>query len=1125
MEILRYTKAHVNENGGTIILNGSAANNYNSKVLNVIALNASNVNAGTIKAGDISANNIDATYIYTDDLETNNITTNTINSKYGVISDLRSDDIETDNLNVKNQATVNQLITNTLDSKSIVTDYLTVNKSAHFFELIIDKIRSVEGTQIHTAANCVADFTQAMNASNQPIAINSQNADHYRVYFKKEDDNRKISNNWIINDQAICQSFNVTEGTTYDTKNKYYWRLVTNTSSTTGQTSRFVNLNEEYINDDKVSLTAKTFNIYFDDGFNFSDGNNDFNDFIIEAINPGEYDLATDIWTPSSTQYGLKIYNKDYFFIDGSFFFSTHDLTTLNIAVVYEDGSVDYWEAENYNDSYSVNTDTDKYVDYFLITTNIVEKWDDCHWIDLSNTIKDTNSWAAQDASQGILSDIPTAGDNICQLGYRFGAGASQDDIARSSAIIIAAYKSPDDYIVPPSYAQYQYITDFDLGSHRKTFFDAKEAKIIGNFVVDSSGVQTDLDDYIRQQTQPQPVDLIVRDANAKVTMCVMQLDSNGLITDLNNFPGTTDTLGGRDLYIETYPPIDPTRIFPTQLKCDLFGRTVTIMTLDPNTGNPVIMPNPDTGDGIYINSATFGSSTLNVNFRFRGNGQQIANGSSINFYGQIIVDRGTQDERTINASQAITIATVSDSQGNDGEIYTLIKEMEQATVDNNNTLNVNFKYKVSHVIGASAAEDVGNCSLRIIAYDIDNNTIGIPVELEPSDYTANGWTWTNTINNWWEGGEHGMDGKPLYYKVQLGQLINSQFVIYQTSIINVEPLGTSLFINTNDLFERITANSESIADLTLRSDEFDVSITNLNTDIDNTQGDLDNYKQAVQRTGINVQTGKITLTAQNTEITGDLTLRGSFDSNNTTTMNRAYIDSTNGGITLWGPNHVGLDLLPTTGAQQVEIIKMGYDTNMEPRDPQGFFREGYIEILDSHDPHLGDTLIKPDKLTIDWPIYNEKIEFDPINITRTSSDNINSNQQTWDDILCNRMRIKEIRGGYNADTPSSYTMKNEDVKYDVFIVRKKSGDTTAGTFTIYLPDPSDPNKQLYWLGKKIYLKHIGDGANLQIQITGGASRLIDGNNNSATDSFDCDAYSLMLICVDGYWIRWRGDD
>lgn len=1114
MEILRYTKAHVNENGGTIILNGSAANNYNSKVLNVIALNASKVNAGTIKAGDISANNIDVTYINTDDLETNNITTNTINSKYGVISDLRSDDIETKNLNVKDQATINQLITNTLDSKNIVTDYLTVNKSAHFFELIIDKIRSVEGTQIHTAANCVADFTQAMNASNQPIAINSQNADHYRVYFKKEDDNRKISNNWIINDQAICQSFNVTEGTTYDTKNKYYWRLVTNTSSTTGQTSRYVNLNEEYINDDKVSLTAKTFNIYFDDGFNFSDGDDDFSDFIIEAINPGEYDLATDIWTPSSTQYGLKIYNKDYFFIDGSFFFSTHDLTTLNIAVVYEDGSVDYWEAENYNDSYSVNTDTDKYVDYFLITTNIVEKWDDCHWIDLDNTVKDTNSWAAQDVSQGILSDIPTAGDNICQLGYRFGAGASQDDIARSSAIIIAAYKSPDDYIVPPSYAQYQYITDFDLGSHRKTFFDAKEAKIIGNFVVDSSGVQTDLDDYIRQQTQPQPVEIMVEDGNAKVTMCIMQLDSNGLITDLNNFPGTNDALGGRDLFISTYPEMSQS-IYPLEVKCDLFGRTVTILTLDPNTGNPVIMPNPDTGDGIYIYGATFGSSKLRITFRFRGNGQQIINGSSVKFYGQVRIS-GT----VYYPSQTITIATVSDSQGNDGEIYTLIKEMEQAAVDNNNTLNVNFKYKVSHVIGASAAEDVGNCSLRIIAYDIDNNAIGIPVELEPSDYTANGWTWTNTINNWWAGGEHGMDGKPLYYKVQLGQLINNQFVIYQTSIINVEPLGTSLFINTNDLMERIITNEDNIADLTLRSDEFDVSITNLNSDLSDTNDDLDNYKQAVQRTGINVQTGKITLTAQNTEITGDLTLRGSLDSNNTTTMNRVYVDSTNGGITLWGPDKLTNNLTPASDAQQRTLINMGYMTNMENK-----YREGYIQVMDAKETHDAVTIINAADLALQWPSSSENVYFGPTTITRTSSNPIKNDAKEWNDILCNRMRIKEIRGGYTADTPSSYTLKDTDVKYDVFIVRKKSGDTTAGTFTIYLPNPGDPAKLENWMGKRIYLKHIGDGANLQIQITGGASRLIDGNNNSATDSFDCDAYSLMLICVDGYWIRWRGDD
>lgn len=49
----------------------------------------------------------------------------------------------------------------------------------------------------------------------------------YRLLFKTNDGDRAIKNMWQVNDQALCQSFNMAEvGQTSEVSNKYYWSLV-----------------------------------------------------------------------------------------------------------------------------------------------------------------------------------------------------------------------------------------------------------------------------------------------------------------------------------------------------------------------------------------------------------------------------------------------------------------------------------------------------------------------------------------------------------------------------------------------------------------------------------------------------------------------------------------------------------------------------------------------------------------------------------------------------------------------------------------------------------------------------------------------------------------------------------
>ena len=100
-----------------------------------------------------------------------------------------------------------------LVARDVTTKNLEVTGAAHFFQLIIDQVRSVGGRVVLSCASCevrkVIEYT-----------------DYYRVFFVAEDDGSQVTNEWAVGDLAICQSFNVGSGTHENVSNKYYWRKV-----------------------------------------------------------------------------------------------------------------------------------------------------------------------------------------------------------------------------------------------------------------------------------------------------------------------------------------------------------------------------------------------------------------------------------------------------------------------------------------------------------------------------------------------------------------------------------------------------------------------------------------------------------------------------------------------------------------------------------------------------------------------------------------------------------------------------------------------------------------------------------------------------------------------------------
>ena len=194
---------------------------HNGDVDGDITTNGGLTAQGTITTqGDINT----TSYIRGGDLElTGNIVCDDINcDDLSAGGDIHTTDIHCANINCAGDTTTYNLEATNGNITNLVADFLTVTKQAHFFELIIDKIKSNSGQVILSAADARIDKVVAVT-------------DGYKLYWRREDaaTHKKIGNDFAPYDQIRCQTFNVHEGTNFNVANKYYWRLVTDTGAET----------------------------------------------------------------------------------------------------------------------------------------------------------------------------------------------------------------------------------------------------------------------------------------------------------------------------------------------------------------------------------------------------------------------------------------------------------------------------------------------------------------------------------------------------------------------------------------------------------------------------------------------------------------------------------------------------------------------------------------------------------------------------------------------------------------------------------------------------------------------------------------------------------------------------
>lgn len=228
------------------------------------------------------------------------------------------------NANISNQLNVKDIL-----SKDITTDYLTVTKSAHFWELVVDKISSTKGAIIVSPANCIVEDLD-------------NNDGTYTLYWRAEDveTGKAITNDFQVNDQIICQSFNAANDTDFNVNNKYYWRLVTSV----GRTYRTDSLRGDkcYWNYIQLSATDGDGDSLPEIGDNIAvlgnRTNEDRQNAIIISSTNSDY-LDADIQAPSIVQYkaiksyDLKSYRYNVIAANGNTFIG-------NFKVVASDGSL-----------------------------------------------------------------------------------------------------------------------------------------------------------------------------------------------------------------------------------------------------------------------------------------------------------------------------------------------------------------------------------------------------------------------------------------------------------------------------------------------------------------------------------------------------------------------------------------------------------------------------------------------------------------------------------------------------------------------------------------------------------------------------------------------------------------
>lgn len=716
-------------------------------------LNGGNIYADVdIEAGnDITAGNNVIGKKFIGDVEADDVTTTTLTAEVGNIKSLSGI-----RLNF-NEGDIRKLMTEALTSVDIVTETLTVTKQAHFFELIIDKIKAAGGAILLSPAD---GFKVERIDS-----LTEGGITHFRLYWKASDGEKAISNMWQEGDQAICQTFNAAEGTSYNVSNKYYWAYV--------------------------------------------------------------------------EQVGTETFAGE-----------------------------------------------------------------DFHYIQLSTADYD-----------GELN--PEVGDEIAMLGYR-----GEDGSSRQSAIYLAAYNSIDPSLKAPLICQYKGINDFDLKSHKYTFFAANGSEVRGNFKMESgqsleefvdykaitivssvveyaegaSGVTVPTSGWATKVPYIPPAKYLwtrttvtYSDGTVTVGYSVAKFGSDGKKGDKgedgNSYSGNM-LLGSRDFEGEGWKNLNYwTDTKETYLGCKVMKRELN--------GYGIYQDCLAEEGTTYTFSAFVKSEGGDIRFYFEVDGgaeitpQQKDIPESSEWTRAVVTVKCTKSgvircrvqkavgtgavyvagyklERGANPD-AVWTPEPTEMIGKDGELYKLEPLKEFAEVDSNSDLNVDLKYQIIHIVGANASTvtaSSGGYYVRI-RDNTQSSYINLSFTSQPSYTKA----------KYLEQYENNRNETTQYFEVYLmkgSEVLDRRIVPVQMAAVAVLEITDQIQSRVTNTIARVGTVENNVSTLTQKADSLTSTVSQHTTKINSLNGTVEGHTTKISQLEQTANGLKSTVESHTKDINGN---------------------------------------------------------------------------------------------------------------------------------------------------------------------------------------------------------------------------------------------------------------
>lgn len=850
---------------------GDEGNLYVEKGIKADAGNFNNVNV----TENVNTQNIHAESGTIKNLKSDIINTAVVNADLGKITNLLGSELNFDKGNIKE-----------LLSSGITTEFLTVTKQAHFFELIIDKIKSAGGSVILTPAD---------GFKVERVEIVNNNPRFYDLLWKADDGEKAIENMWEVGDQALCQTFNLKGGSNGSISSLIFeysgnWDVESETGEyyLTAESKNYPTQGNLY----RITIN----DVVLEDCTVLDEGDNMYTFYY-----KGEEILGYD-------EYGLWLrYNK----IIGRDFNGPDEIEqfmpyTFKIEEITEGVSNKYYWTV-------VSAAGTKNID-----------GQDYHFIEIPGN-ESFNNTANYD---GIVN--PEIGDEIVMLGSR------SSDTKRQNAIYIAAYNTIDSTLQAPLICQYRGINDFNLSAHKWSYLAANGNTLRGNLKVESG---QNVEDIVTQ------IETITVEYATSISGTTAP--TNGWTTSIPVVPEgyflwtrtTTVYTNGRT---STSYSISKNGVNGTNGQTfNLLKGTKEFSGEEWNINGPVLIISQE---GIYKGCQTkeFRGAGGNISYEY-----SIDISKSYTFSCYVKVGKGMQFELCIDSGSSrikeyytecdwkrvsfsfngwecednvITISLTSESlSGTDNAlfsagwkleegavnqtewtqsleelgtvVYKLIPKEEYALVDKEGYLNVNFSYQLVKIVGEIITPVTLDGEDLICHWSNDYNWLG------GGDFLGNTSDLVYKVDDFLHHTYVGYWDEPTVFAVTLSKRYNNSYTTIEKRLIPVQYETYAIMSITDKISTEVRNNSGRISKMEQTAEKFEFDLYDPDGEVGS------RLELATDKIMQKVNDNYTELSSRGFEINANTVVNGTLTLNNST---QGFILNGNGGRTQITPKSIG---------------------------------------------------------------------------------------------------------------------------------------------------------------------------------------------------------------------------